>query len=166
VNPLLRELLEIAGRFEAGQLTDPFVDPEQERFAVRVERAAAVDLTLLETGPHVTRLHATGDLVVSDQRLVVVADGEPVHTWSWSDVSNLALLRDGLGVALLPTEALHAAGTRTLFGPVTARLLEHPPPSPAETVPLGLRWLMVEGAFWAHREDLDGWRERLRSLPW
>lgn len=166
MSPLLRELLHFADRLEAGLLDDPFRPDEGERFAVRVAGAAAVDLTLLEHGPHVTRLHATGDAVVTDRRLLVVADGEVQHAWSWADVGDLTLLRDGLGVALLPSAALHAAGTRTLFGAVTRRLLEHPAPSPAETVPLGLRWLMVEGAWWASRGELAGWRERLRDLPW
>lgn len=166
MNRLLRELLDVAERLEAGLLRDPFVDPAEERFVVRVEGAAAVELTLLGTGPFVTKVHARGDVVVTDRRLVVVADGEAQHAWAWEDVSDLTLLRDGLGVALLPSEALHAAGARTLFGPVTQRLLDHPPPSPAETVPLALRWFMVEGAWWASRDDLDGWRERLRGLPW
>lgn len=166
MSPLLRELLHHADRLEAGLLTDSVRLDEGERFAVRVEGAAAVDLTILETGPHVTRLHATGDAVATDRRLLVVAGGEVQHAWAWEDASDLTLLRDGLGVALLPSAALHAAGTRTLFGTVARRLLEHPPPEPAETVPLGLRWLMVEAAWWASRDDLLGWRERLRGLPW
>ncbi|MCW2678905.1 MAG: hypothetical protein JWM62_306 [Frankiales bacterium] len=71
------------------------------------------------------------------------------------------LLRELLDVA----DRLEA-GTRTLFGTVTERMLEHPLPSPVDTVPLALRWFMVAGAWWASRDDVDGWREHLRGLPW
>ena len=164
---VLRELLNFADRLEAGLLSDPCVDPAVERFAVRVPGAAAVDLKVLAHGSVVTRLHARGDALATDRRLLVVAGEQVLQEWSWQqDVSDVTLLQDGLGVGLLPSAALHAAGTRTLFGTVTERMLEHPLPPPSETVPLALRWFMVEGAWWASRGELDGWRDRLRAAPW
>lgn len=164
---VLRELLDFADRLEAGALSDPLVDRAVERFAVRVPASAAVDLKVLEHGAVVTRLHARGDTVATDRRLLVVDGDEVLQEWSWErDVAQVTLLQDGLGVGLLPSDARYAAGTRTVFGTVTDRMLEHPLPPAADTVALALRWFMVEGAWWASRDDLDGWREHLRGLPW
>lgn len=168
---VLRELLDFADRLEAGALADPVaeavLDRTDERFAVRVPAAAAVDLTVLEQGAVVTRLRARGDVVASDRRLLVVSGEQVLQEWSWQqDVAEVSLLQDGLGIGCLPSDALWAAGTRTVFGVVTERMLEHPLPSPADTVPFALRWFMVAGAWWAARGDLDGWREHLQGHPW
>lgn len=164
---VLRELLHFADQLEAGTPRDPSVDPEVERFAVRVPACAAVDLKVLAHGSVVTKVHARGDVVATDRRLRVVDGDEVLRDWAWErDVTEVVLLQDGLGIGLLPSPELHAAGTRTLFGAVTERMLEHPLPPDHETVPLALRWFMVEAAFYASRDDLDGWREHLRGLPW
>lgn len=162
---VLRELLDHADRLADGRLADPAVDATQERFVVRVPAAAAVDLRLLPTGPVVTRVHAQGDVVATDRRLLVLEREQVRAQWSWqSDVSELTLLPHGVGVALAPSPERHAAGVRTVFGAVTARVLVQPPARPEETVPLGLLWFMVESAWWASRGELDGWRERVQAL--
>lgn len=164
---VLRELLHCADELERGVLRDPSVDPAVERVAVRVPGAAAVDLQVLEHGSVVTRLHARGDVVATDQRLLLVAGDEVVRAWSWErDVAQVVPLQDGLGVGLLPSDELYASGVRTVFGTVTARMLEEPLPPPSDTVPLALAWFRVQSCWWAARDDLDGWREHLRGLPW
>lgn len=164
---VLRELLHYADQLEAGAPRDPLVDPAVERFAVRVPACAAVDLKVLEHGSVVTKLHVRGDAVATDRRLLVVDGDEVVSEWVWQrDVTEVVLLQDGLGIGLLPSAERYAAGTRTLFGTVTARMLEHPLPPDHETVPLAMSWFKAEAAFYASRDDLDGWREHLRGLPW
>lgn len=157
------ELAEWSRQFEAGQLTDPAAGPG-ERFGIRIPDAAGVDLAIVREGPKVTAVHAEGDVVATDRRLMVVRGAKILYSWSWAaDVERAVGLQDGLGVGLMPSPERFAEGRRGQ-GVVTSLLLKRRTPSRAATVPLLFRWGQVVGAWRASKGELGDWLGGMQEL--
>lgn len=165
-------LLAWADDFEAGHITDPALRTEPgERVAVRVDNVAAVGVILTEAKLDITRTYATGDVVVTDRRVVVIDDiGGVAVEWRWGDdLGDGTVARHGQGVVWLPSQARHDEGTRHLLGVVTQLVTRRfRKPAPGLTGSLIPLWMRVRGAQRAARGELDVWRHEIavdRSAP-
>ncbi len=103
-------LLGWASQFEKGELSDPFAT-RGERFAVRIPAAVAADISIRPDVAVAERVFARGDAIATDSRLVIVVGAETQFVWDWKlDVDGATALRDGFGVALLPTSSRQQEG--------------------------------------------------------
>lgn len=164
---MMTDLLVWSEKFEAGAITDPLIDPTSgERVAIRIPEAAAVGAFVRSTGLDIKTVYAKGDVVATDQRLIVV-DGTTVrHTWVWSqDIgADATLASDGEGALFLPSEAQHAAGARHLLGTVPKGVLRRRKPAAGLYFPMLAAWSRVIAAHAASRGELEAWRDRQRAI--
>ena len=163
-----RELLSWAEDFEAGAVSDPSLldgslEPA-ERPAVRLGPACGVRLRIEATGPVVTEVGARGTVLATDRRVLLLA-GATTETWAWAtDVAEVIALRDGLGVAWMPSATRRDAGVNQLEGLVVPALAAGHRPVPAETRPMFVDWMKVVVAWRANRDGgLDRWRAEFRD---
>ena len=163
-----RELLSWAEDFEAGAVSDPsLLDGSLapgERPAVRLGPACAVRLRIEATGPVVTDAGACGTILATDRRVSLLA-GATTESWEWgTDVTEVVALRDGLGVAWMPSAARQDAGANQLEGLVIPALAAGNRPVPAQTRPLFVEWMKVVVAWRANRDGgLAPWRAEFRD---
>jgi len=144
-------------------LLDGSLEPG-ERPAVRLGPACAVDLRIDPDGPVVTSAGATGTVLATDRRVVLICEGG-TESWSWSDdVGEVTALRDGLGVAWTPSAARREAGVAHLEGLVVPALATGARPSPAETRTMFVDWMKVMVAWRAYQDGgLARWRAGFRQ---
>ncbi len=164
---MMEDLLVWSEKFEAGAITDPLIDPRSgERVAIRIPEAAAVGAFVRPTELVIKKVYAKGDLVVTDQRVLVV-DGTTVrHTWVWEQDTGAdsTLASDGEGALFLPSEAQHAAGARHLLGTVPGGLLRRRKPPAGLYFPMIAAWSQVIAAHELSRGELEAWRDRQRTI--
>jgi hypothetical protein len=164
---MMSDLLVWSEKFEAGAITDPAVDPHSgERVAIRIPEAAAVGAFTRPDELKILTVYAKGDVVATDRR-VLVLDGEKlVHSWTWAtDMGEDSTLEsDGHGALFLPSDALHAAGTRHLLGTVPQGVLRRRKPAAGLYFPMIAAWSRVIAAHRASRGELDAWRDKQREI--
>lgn len=164
---MMQDLLVWSERFEAGAISDPVVDPRSgERVAIRIPEAAAVGALVRPTGLDIKSVYATGDIVATDRR-VIVLDGTTVrHVWVWREDTGAesTLASDGEGALFMPSEAQHEAGARYLLGTVPNGLLRRRTPPAGLYFPMIAAWSRVVAAHELSRGELETWRDRQRTI--
>ena len=144
-------------------LVDGTLDPA-ERVAVRMGPLISVGLRPAGTVAAVAAVGATGTLLATDRRmLLLLDDGAVAAEWAWRDVAEVRFIPSGAGVTLLPTRERFEQGVRVegVVEPWFARG-EPPPPEPKVATVLGL-W-KVEGAWRSGQPGgLAAWREELTA---
>lgn len=167
-NPVVGEMVAWVADFEAGRVAAEGVPTgvlqPGERLAIVLTPVTAAVLALGPV-PTVSQAGATGTLVATDRRVLLLpaqGDAEP-RSWSWaSDVGEVTPLRDGLGVCWTPSAARHAAGVRHIEGLVVPELTAggRPAAHPGRFVAFG----KVQAAWRASQPGgADLWLSELRQ---
>ncbi|HEX3907084.1 MAG TPA: hypothetical protein VHW92_04050 [Mycobacteriales bacterium] len=166
IAPMMRDLLSWSERFEVGGISDPEVNlMPGERVAVRVPGSAAVGALDRGHGMEYVKRYADGDVVATDQRLLVLDGDSVVLSWTWAtDMGEGSMLgANGHGALFLPSDARHAEGARHLLGVVPRAVLEKGSFAGSLYIPMVAAWSRVVAAYRLSRDDLETWREEIRA---
>jgi hypothetical protein len=153
--------------FEAGRVSDPAATDgtlnRGERVAVRAAPIAAVTLDVQREGAVVTGVGATGAMLATNRRvMLLVPDGQTL-AWSWADdIGQVTPLRNFLGAMWSPSESRYDAGVR-LEGLVLPEFARGDGPLPAADAALRSLWVKVQVAWRATQPGgVSAWRTEYR----
>jgi hypothetical protein len=170
-NPEVAALLAWSEAFEAGAIHETALPDGTlalgERLAVRAAPVTAVTLHVEREGPVVTGVGATGVMVATDQRVVLLAAGgetQPLQHWSWaSDVAGVTPLRNFLGAMWTPSPARYQEGVR-LEGLVVPEFADGDQLLPPADASLRSVWVKVQVAWRASQPGgVEAWRREFRG---
>jgi hypothetical protein len=154
--------------FEAGRVGDPAATDgilnRGERVAVRAAPIAAVTLDVQREGAVVTGVGATGAMVATNRRvMLLIPDGQTL-AWSWvDDIGQVTPLRNFLGAMWSPSERRYDAGVR-LEGLVLPEFALGDGPLPAADAALRSLWVKVQVAWRASQPGgVSAWRTEYRQ---
>ncbi|MGD0834901.1 MAG: hypothetical protein ABSA40_10885 [Candidatus Dormibacteria bacterium] len=164
-----QQLLIWSYAFEAGELRDPALSDGTlepgERFAVRI---APVKQVTFSATPNleVATTGATGSLVASDRRVVLLDGATVLGGWVWeADVSGVTSIHNGRGVLWSPSARRHAEGARRLEGLVVPAYTSHLDRVTRDEVLAGmLQFMKVQVAWRAGQPGgIAAWREEFTA---
>jgi hypothetical protein len=153
--------------FEAGLVEDPAVTDgtlrRGERLAVRAAPITAVTLDVQREGAVVTGVGATGAMLATSRRVMLLVPGGQTLAWSWAnDIGQVTPLRNYLGAMWSPSERRYDAGVR-LEGMVLPEFARGDEPIPAADAALRSLWVKVQVAWRATQPGgVGAWRTEFR----
>jgi hypothetical protein len=154
--------------FEAGTVSDPAATDgtlnRGERVAVRAAPIAAVTLDVQREGAVVTGVGATGAMLATNRRVMLLTPNGQTLAWSWvDDIGQVTPLRNFLGAMWSPSESRYDAGVR-LEGLVLPEFARGDGPLPAADAALRSLWVKVQVAWRASQPGgVGAWRTEYRQ---
>ncbi len=165
----LQLALEWSDGFEAGRLRDPSLTDgtleRGERFAVRIGPVRQVTFAATPTCD-VASTGATGTLVATDRRVLLLDGTAIVGQWVWkADVKRVSQLISGCGVLWSPSAERDPEGLLPLEGLVVPSYTSFRDRVPGAEVRVGeLLFMKVQIAWRASQPGgLSAWREDFRA---
>jgi hypothetical protein len=161
-------LLAWSKEFEAGLVNDPAATDgtlnRGERLAVRAAPITAVTLDVQREGAVVTGVGATGAMLATNRRVILLVPEGETLAWSWADdVGQVTPLRNFLGAMWSPSESRFDSGVR-LEGMVLPEFARGECPLPAVDTAVRNLWVKVQVAWRASQPGgVGAWRTEYRQ---